>query len=73
MRAAGFELRLAEPGHRTSIVMVRHDDPAGAVKHLAANDVIVDYRPGYVRFSPHFYNTEGEVDRSIEVLRAFGA
>ena len=68
----GFELRLAEPEHRTSIVMVRHDDPSGAVKHLAANDVIVDYRPGYVRFSPHFYNTVEEVDRSIEVLAGFG-
>jgi selenocysteine lyase/cysteine desulfurase len=68
----GFELRLAEPEHRTSIVMVRHDNPSGAVKHLAANDVIVDYRPGYVRFSPHFYNTVEEVDRSIEVLAGFG-
>ncbi len=67
----GFELRLAEPDHRTSIVMVRHENPAGAVKHLAANGVIVDYRPGYVRFSPHFYNTTDEVDRSLEVLAGF--
>jgi kynureninase len=72
MRDAGFELRLAEQDRRTSIVMVRHDDPAGAVKHLAANGVIVDYRPGYVRFSPHFYNTDAEIDRSIEVLAGFG-
>lgn len=67
----GFELRLAEPEHRTSIVMVRHENPAGAVKHLAANGVIVDYRPGYVRFSPHFYNTTDEVDRSLEILAGF--
>lgn len=72
MRDAGFTLRLAAPERRTSIVMVRHDDPAGAVKHLAAEGVIVDYRPGYVRFSPHFYNTAAEVDRSVEVLAAFG-
>jgi selenocysteine lyase/cysteine desulfurase len=70
---AGFELRLAEPDHRTSIVMVRHDDPSGAVKHLAQNDVIVDYRPGYVRVSPHFYNTTEEVDRCIEVLKGYSA
>jgi selenocysteine lyase/cysteine desulfurase len=70
-RDAGFELRLAEPEHRTSIVMVRHDDPSGAVKHLAEHGVIVDYRPGYVRISPHFYNTPEEVDRCIEVLGTY--
>ena len=71
--AAGFELRLAEPDHRTSIIMVRHDDPSGAVKHLAQNGVIVDYRPGYVRISPHFYNTEEEVERCIDVLKGYSA
>lgn len=70
--AAGFTLRLADPEQRTSIVMIAHDDPTGAVKHLAAHDVIVDHRPGYVRVSPHFYNTEVEVDRCVEVLAAYG-
>jgi kynureninase len=70
---AGFELRLAEPDRRTSIVMVRHDDPSGAVKHLKERGIIVDYRPGHVRFSPHFYNTEGEIDRSIEALAEYRA
>ena len=70
--AAGFSLRLPDPRCRTAIVMVRHDDPAGAVKHLAANGVIVDYRPGHVRISPHFYNSEEEIDRCVEVLASFG-
>jgi len=70
---AGFKLRLAEPEHRTSIVMILHDDPPGAVKHLAEHDVIVDYRPGFVRVSPHFYNTEEEIDRCIDVLARFGS
>ena len=69
--AAGFTLRLPEPGHRTSIVMVRHDDPSGAVKHLASHGVIVDHRPGYVRISPHFYNTPEEIDRCIDVLQSY--
>ncbi len=71
-RSAGFSLRLAEPDRRTSIVMIGHDDPPGAVRHLAAEGVIVDYRPGYVRVSPHFYNTIEEVDRCVEVLAAYG-
>jgi len=68
---AGFELRLAPPEHRSAIVMIRHADPAGAVRHLASHGVIVDHRPGFVRVSPHFYNTEGELDRCVDVLKAY--
>ncbi|HSM61676.1 MAG TPA: aminotransferase class V-fold PLP-dependent enzyme [Longimicrobiales bacterium] len=71
-RAAGMTLRLPEPAHRTAIVMVAHPDPPGAVRHLAEHGVIVDHRPGFVRVSPHFYNTEQEIDRFVEVLAAFG-
>jgi kynureninase len=53
--------------------MVRHDDPGAAVRHLAREGIIVDYRPGHVRVSPHFYNTEDEVERCIEILAAFAA
>jgi len=72
-REAGFELRLPDAAHRSSIVMVRHDAPSAAVRHLAAHGVIVDHRPGHVRISPHFYNTETEIDRCVEVLAAFPA
>ncbi len=71
-REAGFSLRLAEPKHRSAIVMVRHDDPAGAVAHLAERGIIVDHRPGHVRVSPHFYNTDEELDRCVEALAGYG-
>lgn len=70
-REAGLALRLAEPAHRSAIVMVRHDDPPGAVAWLAEHGVIVDHRPGHVRVSPHAYNTEEELDRCVEVLAAY--
>ena len=70
-RNAGLSLRLADPEHRSAIVMVRHADPAGAVAHLAEHGIIVDHRPGHVRVSPHVYNTEGEIDRCVEVLAAY--
>jgi selenocysteine lyase/cysteine desulfurase len=70
-QAAGMSLRLPEPEHRSAIVMVRHEDPAGAVRHLAKHGVIVDHRPGFVRVSPHVYNTEGEIDRCVEILKAY--
>ena len=71
LRAAGLEPRLAAPERRTAIVMVHHDDPPGAVAHLASKGVIVDHRPGFVRISPHFYNSEEDVHRCVEVLAAF--
>lgn len=66
--AAGLETRTAEPARRSAIVMVRHDDPPTAVRALSDQGVIVDHRPGFVRVSPHFYNTEDEIDRCVEVL-----
>ena len=66
--AAGMRLTLADTDHRTFIVMIQHDDPSGAVKHLAANDIIVDHRPGHIRVSPHFYNTTEEIDLCVETL-----
>lgn len=68
-RSAGMVVRCAEPAEaRSAIVMVGHEDPAGAVDRLAARDVIVDWRPGYVRISPHFYNTDEEVDLVVDLL-----
>ena len=68
---AGMSLTLAEPANRTFILMIQHDDPSGAVKHLASHGIIVDYRPGHVRVSPHFYNTTDELDRCIDVLSSY--
>ena len=70
---AGMSLTLAEPANRTFILMIQHDDPPGAVKHLASHGIIVDYRPGHVRVSPHFYNTTEELDRCIDVLASYTA
>ena len=70
-REAGLSLRLPQPAHRSAIVMVRHDNPAGAVTRLAAHGIIVDHRPGHVRVSPHFYNSEQELDLCVEALAAY--
>jgi len=71
-RAAGFRIRgAASPESRSAIVMVAHEDPRGVVEHLAERGIIVDHRPGHVRISPHFYNTEAEVDLVIDELVAW--
>lgn len=69
-RDADFELRVTgDPETRSAIVMIAASDPSAAVDHLADAGIIVDARPGYVRVSPHFYNTEEEVDRVVGELR----
>jgi kynureninase len=36
---------------------------------LLAQNVIVDYRPGAgIRIAPHFYSTDSELDRAIELI-----
>jgi len=69
VRAAGFTPRVAaEPERRSAIVMIPMTDPAAAVRHLAAGGVIVDSRPGHVRFSPFFYNVQDDYVRATERL-----
>jgi len=67
--ASGLRFRGAsEARARSALVMIPHDDPVRAVRQLAENGIIVDSRPGYVRVSPHFYNTHDELDRFVDVL-----
>lgn len=69
LEAAGLRFRGApDAAARSALLMIPHDDPADAVRRLADHDIIVDARPGYVRVSPHFYNTHDELDRFVEVL-----
>ena len=53
---------------RGGIVPIAVSDPKPVVDALAADGIIVDYRPGVVRCSPAFYNTEGEVRLLVDRL-----
>jgi selenocysteine lyase/cysteine desulfurase len=67
--AAGIEV--ASPrvdDERGGVVMLPVADPVLAVEALAAERIIVDQRPGKVRISPHFYNTEADIDAAMVVL-----
>ena len=44
--------------------------PGGLAEALAAADVHVSIRGNSVRISPHVYNTDGDVDRLLDVLTA---
>lgn len=67
--AQGWELGcVREAAGRTPIVTLRHPDPARAVDGLRAQGCIVDHRPGLIRLSPHHFNTESEIDATLELL-----
>ena len=67
--AAGLPwLAPREPEARTAIVMVQHPRAEPVVERLGERGIIVDHRAGYVRVSPHFYNTLEEVDRLVDEL-----
>lgn len=69
--ARGWTVRSPrDAARRTAIVTVAHPDPWRAVERLRAADVIVDARPGVVRFSPHVFNTDADIDRALEALAA---
>ncbi len=68
---AGYELhQVDDPGRRSTLVLIRHPDAAGAVRSLAENNVVVDSRGPLLRFSPHFYNTEEDGARAVRALTA---
>ncbi|HEV2851761.1 MAG TPA: aminotransferase class V-fold PLP-dependent enzyme [Thermoanaerobaculia bacterium] len=73
---AGFEVRTPrDPKHRGGTVSVWHPDAERLCKELIAREIICDYRPNAgIRLSPHFFNTEAEMEHAIRTLKelAFG-
>lgn len=68
-RRAGLTLLSPQdPSDRAGIVMLELSNPQQTVADLADRRFTVDYRPGLVRISPHFYNTTEDIDRLMETL-----
>lgn len=65
----GYGVRSPSPAaDRGGIVMLEVREPQATVARLAERGFTVDYRPGLVRVSPHFYNTADDVDRFMDTL-----
>jgi selenocysteine lyase/cysteine desulfurase len=58
----------AERERRAGIVAVAPRDPAGASERLTKAGVVHSLRESAIRLSPHFYNTEEEIDRALHLL-----
>jgi len=69
LEALGLEiLTPREREARAGIVSFRTADVLRDYGRLRKARVLVSLREGYLRVSPHFYNTPAEVDRLLEVL-----
>ena len=71
-----------DPARRAGTVAVNVEHAYEISQCLKSRDILCDYRPGAgIRFSPHFYNLDSELDAAIEAIceirssggwRAFG-
>ncbi len=79
LEEAGYEnLSPAAQACSSSITSFRRPatDHAGLYRHLSEHGVTASHRHDragndYLRFSPHFYNTEAEIDTAMEILAKF--
>lgn len=58
------------PSQRGAIISVRPRDARAASQRLNEARVSHSLREGAIRLAPHFYNTQGEVDRALEIIGA---
>ena len=58
----------ADPERRGGSVMLGADDPERLEADLARRHILVDWRPGVLRVSPHFFNTDEEVEDALKAL-----
>ena len=65
---AELDGRVLTPERRGALVCVESSDPPALVELLAARGVVTSWRDRVVRFSPHFYNDESDVDAALAAL-----
>lgn len=57
------------PKHRSSILSFSSKNTQKLYKKLTKKNIFVSYRERGIRVSPHFYNTEEEIEALIDVLK----
>jgi len=60
-----------DPEQRGGTVSIDMPNAQAVSRELLAREILVDFRPkAGVRFSPHFYNTDAEVDAAVAAVAA---
>jgi kynureninase len=68
---AGFEVRTPKDHkHRGGTVSIFHPEADRLCHELIDREILCDFRPNAgIRMSPHFFNTEAELEHAIRTLR----
>jgi len=64
----GFEIVTPEREPQSGIITIKPNQPERLYKFLKKNRIIVSLRNNCLRFSPHFYNTEEEIEEVFDCL-----
>lgn len=64
-----YRIITPENSPQSGIITIRPDNARSLYDLLLANKITVSLRSNCLRFSPHFYNTEQEVEKIFEVLK----
>jgi selenocysteine lyase/cysteine desulfurase len=67
LRERGFEVITPARAHG-GIVSIQHPRASTLVRDLSEQSIFVEDRGPVVRASPHFYNTEEDIDRFVSAL-----
>lgn len=51
------------------IVTIKPENPEKVFKILENKNIVCSFREGFIRFAPHFYNTNYEIDKVVEELQ----
>ncbi len=58
------------PAQRGGTVAVNVEHAYEISQCLKSREILCDYRPGAgIRFSPHFYNLDSELDAAVDAIR----
>jgi selenocysteine lyase/cysteine desulfurase len=68
LQERGLRVSTPDLAHRSGIVIVEVDNPEATVARLKAENIITIQRGKGIRIAPHFYNTEEEIMRAVELL-----
>ena len=61
-----------DPARGSGIVTVAHPEASALYEHLHGQGIRLAMRNGLLRFSPHAYNTEAELDAALEAIATHG-
>ncbi len=56
---------------QSGIITIKPENPRQIYEFLIKNQIIISLRNNCLRFSPHFYNTEEEIEEVLKILKKF--